>query len=195
MLGRVTELHAPDQLPRPLRLEHLVERAPGVRVQIVAHHDHFLARRVTAFQQARHFRRPVGLGPGRPHAHLTPARQRFGEHEDVGRARAFVFVVDPLAVVLRRRDRRARLLQKLHRLLVHAEHRAGRIMRPGIGVEHLFHACDELGVGLGRDDPVFDLPMGHATFFKVRRTVSWLIGSRMLNSTTFRASRRKLQLA
>jgi len=78
----------------------------------------------------------------------------LGEHEDVGRSRTLVLVVDAFAVVLCRRDRRAGLLQQLHRLLVHAQHRTGRIVQFAVDVQHLFHACHEFGVGLGRESAV-----------------------------------------
>ena len=35
--------------------KRFVERALGVRVQVVAHHDHFVALGVAAFQQPSHF--------------------------------------------------------------------------------------------------------------------------------------------
>jgi hypothetical protein len=75
-------------------------------------------------------------------------------------------------MILGRRDRRPRLLQQLHRLLVHAQHWVLGIVRGSVGVEHFLHPRYELGVRLRRDHPVFQLALGHPVFLSVRRTVS-----------------------
>ena len=66
-----------NQLPCPGRLEHFVEGALRVRVEVVAHQGDLLAFGVASFQQAGDLQRPVHLrapGPGR---RLPPTRQRF----------------------------------------------------------------------------------------------------------------------
>src|SRR5260370_26369670 len=119
----------------------------------------------------------------------------YGEHEDVGRPGPFVLVVHPSAMFACCRDRRACLLEQLDRLLVHAQHRTRRIVRHGVGVQHLLHCRNELGVGLRRDDPVLALPIRHAVFFRVRRRVSWLTDATISNSIPLRANSRSDQLA
>ena len=64
-----------------------------------------------------------------------------------------------------------------------------------IQIQDLFHVRHELGIGLRRDHPVLDFPLGHPVFFSVRRMVSWLTDSTIANSTTLRASRRSDQFA
>jgi hypothetical protein len=81
---------------------------------------------------------------------------------------AFVFVIDTFAMLLRRGERHFGLLQQLHRLLVHAQHRVLRIVRFLASFEHLFHAGDELGVLLGRNHPVLDSALGHAIYLALR---------------------------
>ena len=72
----------------------------------------------------------------------------------------------------RGRNGRARLLQSLHRLFVHAEDGHVRIVWLFVGVQHLFHVGNALGVRFRWNDPVCDLPMRQAVFLSVRRTVS-----------------------
>jgi hypothetical protein len=86
-------------------------------------------------------------------------------------ARSYSYV-DALGVSASGRDRHARLLQQLNRLFVHAQDRALWVIRLRVGLQHFFPVGHELTVGLGRDDPVLDLAVGHAVFFSVRRTVS-----------------------
>ena len=105
-------------------------------------------------------------------ADFTPAHQRLAEHEDARRPRPLVLVIDAPRPRLRRRERHALLLQHLHRLLVHAQHRLPRIVGLGVGFEHFLHSSHELGVLLGRNHPVLDLPFRHAIFLSTLRTVS-----------------------
>ena len=104
------------------------------------------------------------MGPGRG---LPKAGEWFGEHKDARRAVAFVFVVHPLAVAFGGLDGDASFFQQLNRLLVHAQHRASRIISFGVRFQHLFHAGDELGVRFRWDDPILDHPFGHPVFFSV----------------------------
>src|SRR2546425_7264710 len=68
-----------------------------------------------------------------------------------------------------------------------------RIVRLGIGFQHLFHVGHELAIRLGRDHPVVDFPLCHPVFFNVRRTVSWLIDSTISSATTCSANNRNVQ--
>ena len=193
--GVCAELDATNELPCPGRLEHFVEGALGVRVEVVAHQGDLLAVGVASFQQAGDLQRPVHLpapGPGR---RLPPTRQRFAEQEDRGRAGPFVLVVDTPGTLLRGRHRRTGFPDQLHRLLVHAHDGTIRIVGFLIQVQDLFHVRRELGIGLWRDHPILDFPPRHAVFLSVRRMVSWLIDSTTPNSTTRRANSRSDQFA
>src|SRR2546425_10989817 len=70
-----------------------------------------------------------------------------------------------------------------------------RIVRLGIGFQHLFHVGHELAIRLGRDHPVVDFPLCHPVFFNVRRTVSWLIDSTISSATTCSANNLRVQFA
>ena len=81
----------------------------------------------------------------------VPLRSKFGTHT--------------LRVRFRRGDRHLRLLQQLHGLFVHAQHRMLRVIRFRISFEHVLHVGHELGVLVGRNHPILDLALGHAVFF------------------------------
>src|SRR6266849_6828991 len=98
MLRRVAELEASHQGASTLGGKRFIERALGVGVEVVAHQDHLAAGSIATLQQSRHFDGPIALRFAFANSDFTPAGQRFGEHEDGGRPRAFVFVVNPLAV-------------------------------------------------------------------------------------------------
>jgi len=76
---------------------------------------------------------------------LSPASKRLCEHDDVRRSRSLILVVHPLRTARRARNRRSRLLEQLHRLLVHAHDGTRRIVRGGVGRQHFLHLRDKPG--------------------------------------------------
>src|SRR5262245_9536005 len=188
VLGCMAEVDPLDVGSRFLGRERRVERSFGVRVEVVAHQRHLRTSSVTRVQQCGHFDRPVELGPMFTSGCLAKARQRLREHEDARRAIALVLVIDPLRVILRRLDGYVRHLHQLQRLFVHAQHRVLRIIRFGIGLEHVLHVGHELGVLVGWNHPVLDLALGHSIFFRVLRTVSAQIEETTSNATNSSAS-------
>src|SRR6266700_4001865 len=195
MLGRVAKLQALHNLSGLLRRKCFVERSFGVCVQIVADQNHLFRFGITTAQQLLNLDGPINLGPLLAHLHFAPTRKRLAEHEDACRPCAFVFIVHTSRMIPCRRHRNASFLEKLHRLLVHTNHRTARIVGLGIGFQHFFHAGDEFTIGLGRNHPVRDLASRHAVFLSVRRTLSWLTDSTIPNSTTFSATKRSDQFA
>ena len=192
---RVAELEATNQFSCPHRLEHFVEGALRVRIEVVAHQGDPRAVGVAAFQQTGDLHRPVRLrapGAGR---RLPPTRQRLAEQEDRGRAGPLVLVVHAARSRGGRGHRRSRFLDQLHRLLVHADNGTIRVVGLLIPVQDLLHVRHELRIGLRRDHPVLDFPLGHPVFFSVLRMVSWLTDPTIANSTTRRANSRNDQLA
>src|SRR5439155_10195616 len=98
MLRRVAEREASNQGASTLGGKRFIECALGVGVEVVTHQEHLAAGSVAALQQSRHFDGPIALRFSFADGDLTPAGQRFGEQEDGGRPRSFVFVVNPLTV-------------------------------------------------------------------------------------------------
>ena len=111
MLRRVAEREAANQGTRTLGGKRFIERALGVGVAVVAHQDHLAAGSLAALQQSRHFDGPIALRFSCANGDGPPAGQRCGEHEEGGRARSFVCVVNPLAGFGRGSNGCARLLQ------------------------------------------------------------------------------------
>src|SRR5258706_6036136 len=57
--------------------------------------------------------------------------------------------------------------------LIHTEQRAARVVGTTIDIQHIFHAPDKLGGGLGKAPLLFQ-PGLEFIFFSAWRTVSWL---------------------
>ena len=70
------------------------------------------------------------------------------DHEQVHRAVAAIFVIDARDLAGRSRDGLAHLANELKRALVQADHRARRIGRLGVEIEHVLHTGDVLAVDL-----------------------------------------------
>jgi hypothetical protein len=168
----VTESNAFQVRAGAARFERFIKRSFGMRVEVVANEYHMRAIGIASIQSLSDFDRPVGLGPTRAGGRLSETRQRFGEHENAGRAVAFVFIIDALAMLLRCGDRHPSFLEQLERLFIHTQHGMLGIVGFCVGFEHFFHAGHELDVLLRRNHPVLDLALCHAVFFSVLRTVS-----------------------
>ena len=67
---------------------------------------------------------------------------------------AFVLVVHACRSTGAHWQRGPRVAQQLLAGLVHTDQRPPRIVGAGVDLQHIFHAPDELAVGLGRDAPL-----------------------------------------
>ena len=81
--------------------------------------------------------------------HLAPRTIHIHEHEQVRSPIAPVLAVVALDLPWLGGDRLAHFADQLDRALVEADHRALRIRRFGIEVEHILHARDILPVDFG----------------------------------------------
>ena len=79
-------------------------------------------------------------------------------------------------------------VEELNWLLIHAQHRGGRIVGFFVGFQDFFHVGDELAVRFRRNHPVFNLAFRHSVFFCVCRTVSMLMESTTSRATSSSAS-------
>ncbi len=68
-------------------------------------------------------------------------------------------------------DRITGVAEQLVRLLVHAHDRNRRVAGPVVDLEHVFHPCDELTVGVRRDRPALLQVRTKPPFFRVRPIV------------------------
>lgn len=90
MLGGEVELQASQDVTGLLGWEGLVERSCSVGVEVVLHDTDALDIRVALLDQiTRHFS-VVPLGAALGHCDVTPAGERFDQHEEVGDAAALV---------------------------------------------------------------------------------------------------------
>ena len=147
VFGGVVDLQALGQGERLGGFERLVERADAVGVEVVHDQHHGLGVGVVDGEQPLDLVGPVDLGASGLGVDVAPAAQRLDPDEDRAGAVADVLVV--LAAVPARRggDRVAGVVEELVGLLVHADHRPGRIVGSGVDGQHVFHPGDELRVG------------------------------------------------
>src|ERR1017187_4468932 len=126
---------------------------------------------------------------------MPPAFQWREHHEQIGCAITLVLVIVSRGSSWLRRYRHTGFGDELLRCLVHADYGAGRIVRPLINLQHIFHAGYEGGAGVRRDDPL-PLQVGsERVFFSVRPIVLSLARSTMFNSTTVSSSSRNVHRA
>src|SRR5271157_5656818 len=134
---------------------------------------------------------------GAPLADLDPppAFERGEDHEQGGGSVALVLVVVAGWTSRRRDDRRARFDRQLLGRLVEANDGSFWVVRTPVDVEHVLHAGDEVGVGVGRNDPLFLEVRLEDVFFRIRPMVLSLALATIPSSTTFSSSRRSVQCA
>ena len=102
---------------------------------------------------------------------VPPAFKRREHHKKIGRAVAFIFVIETRRLPFLHRDRRACFGNQLLGRLVQTDQRAVRIPGPFVHSQHVFHGRDKGAVGCRRDDPLL-LEVGlERVFFKVRPIV------------------------
>ena len=177
VLRGVMELEPLGQPPCLGRGKGLVERAAGVRIEVVEHHHHLLGVGVASRKERADLHRPVDLGAPRGRGHLPPARLGLGKQEEIRGPGAFILVIDPLGPPGGRWHRTAGLLDQLDRPLVHAHQRGGGGGRLLIHDEHVLHTGHIFAILRRRNHPA-DLDVRlQVVFFRAWRTVSWLIVS------------------
>src|SRR5271165_6802274 len=123
---------------------------------------------------------------GAPLADLDPppAFERGEDHEQGGGSVALVLVVVAGWTSRRRDDRRARFDRQLLGRFVEANDGSFWVVRTPVDVEHVLHAGDEVGVGVGRNDPLFLEVRLEDVFFRIRPMVLSLALSTIPSSTT-----------
>src|SRR5262249_15041154 len=119
--------------------------------------------------------------------------QRFTQQQLVAHPLALILVVLSGRLARLRAFGRPDLAEQLPAGLVEADHREGRVVRQRVGLDHVFHAPDELGVGLGRHAPGFDDPGLDVVFFSAWRTVSVETEASRPKATSSSASSCKVQ--
>lgn len=97
------------------RAETVRRTLPWRPFPVVADQRDPLDARVASVRLLGDFLNPIDLGEARSGRRSAEARERFGEHKNTNPPLPFVFVIDPLRMLLRCRNRHARLADELHR--------------------------------------------------------------------------------
>ncbi len=126
---------------------------------------------------------------------MPPAFERREHHEEIGRAVALVFVIEPGWPPLFHPDRSAGFGNQLLRGLIQANQRNTGIARSRVHGQHVFHGRHERAVGLRRDDPLLFQMRLENVFLRVRPIVLSLARSTMFSSTTLFSNNRNVQRA
>src|SRR5439155_24785714 len=117
------------------------------------------------------------------------------DHEQIRRPVADVLVVLLGRVDGGRRDRLGHVSVQLLAALIEAHHRAGRVVRSGVQLQHVLHPVHELPVYPLREAPTLLLPRLEVTFLRTRRMVSSDTDSTTSSSTNLLASIRAVHVA
>ena len=138
-------------------LPTLVQCTRTMRLQIV-HHQRNLLRLAIPFGNPGWKPRLLRLrAPLCNPAHAL-TRQRLERHEYVARPHTAILIVLSFSLPHHHRQRRAHLTDQLARRLIHAHHRAIRIIRPPVNIQHLFHCRLNFRIAVRRYHPLHTSP-------------------------------------
>src|SRR5262245_55183409 len=191
MLGRVVPLDPVQQPPRLRGREGFVQAGPVVRVQIVLHQADLLRLGVMHVHQLPHAQGIVLARPPRAHPDMPPAAQGLTHQQLVADPLAFVRIVHLNTATPPARP--SHLAKQLLARLVEADHGVVPIVRQQVGLDHILHTPDILGVGVRRDAPGFNDPRLDVVFFSALRTVSMPTRSTRPRTTSSSASSCRVQ--
>jgi len=121
-----------------------------MRVESIQHQYHLLRLRIVLSQQARDEVRPVFADAPPAHFELPFAGQRLTGDERLARPFFLICIIFPLDLPRLCLFRRVLLSYESLVHLIHADERAGRIIRPTVDIQDSFHAPDKLGGRLGK---------------------------------------------
>jgi hypothetical protein len=137
MLWDIVELQSAQHPSRFWRRERLVERAGRVGRQIIEDDADTLGRGEVNVSRFTHTGGEVDGSPARGDFDLAPGPMDVEEDEQVGGSVALILAVVARKLAWLGPDRRADLADELDRALVKADHRAVRMGRFGIEIEHV----------------------------------------------------------
>src|SRR5579871_505341 len=193
MLGRVVPFNL-VQYPAGLRGRgRFVQAGPVVGVQVVRHQPNLLGLGVMHVHQLPHAPGVIPPRPPRAHPDVPPAAQGLTHHQLMADALALVLLVLPRGAAGLGRQRRPHLPEPLLAGFVETDDGVQRVVRPQVGLDHVFQPPDLLGVRPRRDAPRLDNPGLDGVFFSARRTVSVETVRTNPKATSSSASRAKVQ--
>src|SRR5438552_3838100 len=164
-----------------------------VGVQIVLDQTNFLGLWRILLHQCSHTTSVILAGASCCNLHVPPASQGLTHHELIADAFPFILIVHACWVAWPGPLRRPHLTKQLFAGFVETDHRITRIIGQLVCLDDIFHAPDEVGIGMRWDTPRFDDPWLNIVFFNACRTVSVLIVSTSPKTTSSSASSCKVQ--
>src|SRR3954451_5021340 len=193
VLGRVVELDLVQQSTRLGGRKRLVQARSVMRVQVVLHHLDLLGLGEVDFDQLLHAQGIVPPCTSLTHAYMPPAAQRLTHQQLVADAFPLVLVVHTSRRTPATPLGRSHLPKQLLAGFVEADHRIAGVVRQLVGLDHVLHAPDVVGIGVRRQAPRRHDPRLDVVFFSACRTVSTLIVSPRPSTTNSSTSSCRVQ--
>src|SRR5215468_2921305 len=193
VLGCVMQFDLIQEPTCLFRRERLVEARAVMGVQVVLNQADSLGLGVINVHQL-----PDAFGIVPPstvfrHLNMTPPPQRFAQHQLVADTFPLILIIDPGRLTPARPLCWSHFAEQLLARFIEAHHGIARIVRQPIGLQHILHAPDELGIRLGGDTPGLDDPGLDVIFFSACHTVTVLMVSTKPKTTSSSASSCKVQ--
>ena len=155
MLGRIMPLEALCDPPGFSGWKSLIERCRHMGIQIVLNQDNdFSIGKMNIAELLKHHRVVDGGAP-RSDFDMAPAFQGCKDHEQIGGAIAFIFVIDAGRPSRHHRYRRAGFGGQLFGCFIQTDKPPGGVVGAGIDRQNIFHGGDEGSIRLRWNDPVF----------------------------------------
>src|SRR6266478_660425 len=193
VFGRVMKLDLVQDASRLLGRKRFIQARAIMRVQIVLDQTNFLRLRIILFHQFSHTKSVILAGAPCRDLHMPPATQGLTHHKLMAHAFPFILVVYPRCLAWPGPLGRPHLPEQLFAGFVKTDHGITRIIWQLVRLNDIFHAPDEVSIGMGWDTPRFDDPRANIIFFNACRTVSVLIEATNPKTTSSSASSCKLQ--
>ena len=193
VLGRVMKLDRIQDASSLLGSKCFVQARTIVYVQMVLDQTNFLCVWIIWLHQCSHTTSVILAGASCCNLHVPPASQGLTHHALIADAFPFIRIVHACWLAWPGPLRRPHLTKPLCAGFVETDHRITRIIGQLVRLDAIFHAPDEVGIGMRWETPRFDDPWLHIVFFNACRTVSGLIVSTSPKTTSASASRCKVQ--
>ena len=193
MFGRVMKLDLIQDAASLLGRKGLIQARAIMGIQIILDQTNFLRLRIILLHQRSYTARIILACPPGRDVHVPPATQGLTHHKLMADPFPFILVVHSRWLAWLRPLRRPHLTKQLFTGFVKTDHGITRIIGQRIRLQDIFHAPDEVSIGMRWDTPRFNDPRANVIFFNACRTVSVLSVSTSPKTTSASASSCKVQ--
>jgi hypothetical protein len=164
---------------RFLRAKRLIEGGRFMGMQVVRHPHNLFRLRKMHLDKVFEAMGKVDIRTPVCDLHVSPPFHRGQEHAQVADAVALIFISIALRLAWFARSGRSGFFDLLLTRFIKAHQRMCGRIRPMRAFKRILHGTHKVGIGLGRNAPLFVSPGFAGRFFHVRRTVA----SEMLSTT------------